>query len=299
VRQRQDTAEVTVTVLPRELRDDLVAISQDTTVQIAPLANDIGLFGPVTLTLESGPLSGTAVVTGSPGPQAGIRVTYTPAPGFRGVDRIVYRVTDEVDSDTATIRIAVDPAGNDSAETARGVPVEIDVLANDFGFGSPVTVQVISGPAGGTAEVLGSPGDPAGIRMRYASSMAFPVGAARGTDSFVYQVSDGIVSAQATVSVSVFVDADGDGVPDDVDNCLGVFNPDQRDTDGDGFGNRCDADFNNDGVVNFADLAIFRARFATSNADADLNGDGIVNFADLAIFRALFGRPPGPSALVP
>lgn len=94
-------------------------------------------------------------------------------------------------------------------------------------------------------------------------------------------------------------DDDGDGIPDSLDNCLGVFNPDQRDTDGDGFGNRCDGDLNGDGVVNFADLAIFRQRFGTSDPDADFNGDGAVNFQDLAIFVQLFGKPPGPSALVP
>jgi hypothetical protein len=35
-------------------------------------------------------------------------------------------------------------------------------------------------------------------------------------------------------------DADGDGVCDDVDNCVAAFNPLQQDTDGDGVGNACD-----------------------------------------------------------
>lgn len=94
-------------------------------------------------------------------------------------------------------------------------------------------------------------------------------------------------------------DADGDGIPYCRDNCTAVANSDQRDTDGDGYGNQCDADFNNDGVVNFADLASFRARFGSTDPDADLNGDGAVNFADLAIFRSLFGQPPGPSGTAP
>ncbi|MCC5794011.1 MAG: thrombospondin type 3 repeat-containing protein [Chromatiales bacterium] len=94
-------------------------------------------------------------------------------------------------------------------------------------------------------------------------------------------------------------DTDGDGVPDYLDNCILHPNPDQRDTSGSGFGNRCDADLNGDGIVNFADLAIFISRFGTSDPDADFNGDGVVNFFDLAIFIELFGRPPGPSGLVP
>jgi alpha-tubulin suppressor-like RCC1 family protein len=104
-------------------------------------------------------------------------------------------------------------------------------------------------------------------------------------------------SRTSFVSVTVAPDVDGDGIADPVDNCTNQPNADQRDTDGDGYGNVCDGDFNNDGVVGFPDLATFRTRFGTNNADADLNGDGSVNFLDLAIFRALFGKPPGPSGL--
>jgi hypothetical protein len=39
---------------------------------------------------------------------------------------------------------------------------------------------------------------------------------------------------------SVGQDADGDGVPEAVDNCPGIPNASQLDTDGDGFGNACD-----------------------------------------------------------
>lgn len=91
-------------------------------------------------------------------------------------------------------------------------------------------------------------------------------------------------------------DADGDTVTDFQDNCLGVFNPNQRDTDSDGFGNSCDADFNQDGIVNFVDLGLFRALTFSEDPDADLNGDGTVNALDLGILRSLFFEPPGPSA---
>ena len=35
-------------------------------------------------------------------------------------------------------------------------------------------------------------------------------------------------------------DTDGDGVGDDIDNCLTESNPDQQDTDGDGVGDACE-----------------------------------------------------------
>jgi hypothetical protein len=86
---------------------------------------------------------------------------------------------------------------------------------------------------------------------------------------------------------------------DNLDNCTQIPNPLQRDTDFDQYGNFCDPDFDNDLIVNFADLAYIRANFFSTDPDADLNGDGIVNFADLAIVKSMFFGPPGPSGLVP
>lgn len=36
------------------------------------------------------------------------------------------------------------------------------------------------------------------------------------------------------------LDSDGDGIPDDADNCVNTYNPDQSDVDGDGIGDVCD-----------------------------------------------------------
>ena len=109
----------------------------------------------------------------------------------------------------------------------------------------------------------------------------------------------------APVLASFSTDDDLDGVLDAVDNCLLLANPSQLDTDGDGFGNACDADIApavNDCIVNVVDLGALRAAFFSTpgagnwNPDADFNGDGVVNVIDLGIMRASFFGAPGPSA---
>lgn len=92
-------------------------------------------------------------------------------------------------------------------------------------------------------------------------------------------------------------DTDLDSVYDWADNCTLVSNPSQCDSDNDGFGNRCDADLDNNGIVNTLDLAGLRevfGSFGSSAADFDCND--VVNTLDLAIMRERFGQPPGPAA---
>ena len=97
--------------------------------------------------------------------------------------------------------------------------------------------------------------------------------------------------------MKIVLDADGDGRLDGEDNCTEIANPDQRDSNADGFGNVCDPDLNNDGIVNFVDLGRMKAVFFDTDADADLTGDGRVNFQDLAILKRFFFLPPGPSGI--
>jgi len=94
-------------------------------------------------------------------------------------------------------------------------------------------------------------------------------------------------------------DSDADRILDTMDNCTQVVNLNQRDTDNDGFGNICDPDFDNNLIVNAADLAFFKTKFFSSDPDADLNGNGVVNAADLAILKTMFFKPPGPSGITP
>ena len=58
---------------------------------------------------------------------------------------------------------------------------------------------------------------------------------------------------------------------------------------------RCDADFNNDGVVTEADLAGFLAAFDSGAFAADFNGDFFLDFFDYAAFMAAYETPCGPT----
>jgi hypothetical protein len=101
------------------------------------------------------------------------------------------------------------------------------------------------------------------------------------------------------------VDTDGDGVFDVLDNCVTVQNasPADCDTDNDGYGNRCDGDFDEDNFVFPPDFTIFAADFTGGGTDGgtgtDMDCDGYVFPSDFTIFQSYFvgSGSPGPSGL--
>ena len=125
----------------------------------------------------------------------------------------------------------------------------------------------------------------------YGTDLTLPT----GYSSAAFHVQASSVADSPYTRIWLAKDSDGDGFYDDEDNAIYVPNPDQRDTDGDGYGNVVDADLNQDMMVDFFDLSLLDGAFGTSDANADFNGDGTVDFFDLSIMDGLFGLAPGPS----
>ena len=74
------------------------------------------------------------------------------------------------------------------------------------------------------------------------SNSAHVVASSDGSSGYSIAASDGVIRCN-----------DGDGVPDGPDNCPLTPNPNQRDSDDDGLGDRCDSDDDNDGVPDAQD----------------------------------------------
>lgn len=115
-----------------------------------------------------------------------------------------------------------------------------------------------------------------------------------------------ILSYTGMAHAQALPDTDGDGVIDALDNCLeapngGAETGGQRDSDRDGYGDACDADYNNDNITSTADFPRFLAAFAGETVDpvTDHSGDGQTTSADFPVFLAAFRSrgAPGPSGL--
>ena len=210
------TAQATVNITVNPINDDPVAVNdafatdEDTpytaTLGVNDLLlNDADLDGDtltVNTTPVSGPSNGTLVLNGDG------TFTYTPNANFSGSDLFVYEVSDgNGGTAQATVNITVNPvnddpvAVNDAFATDEDTPYTAtlgvnDLLLNDADpDGDTLTVNAtpVSGPSNGTL-VLNGDGT-----FAYTPNATF-----YGSDSFVYEVSDGDGgTAQATVNITV------------------------------------------------------------------------------------------------
>ena len=128
-------------------------------------------------------------------------LTYVPEHNYHGPASFAYTLSDgNGGTAQAMVRITIRPindapkAYDDTATVQSGSNVKITVLANDSdeGDGDTLSVLTTGTPANGTVEV--NPDN----TVTYTPAAGFT-----GTDTFPYEITDGTLSAQATVTVTV------------------------------------------------------------------------------------------------
>ncbi|MCB1597666.1 MAG: TonB-dependent receptor, partial [Gammaproteobacteria bacterium] len=183
-----------------------------TAVSVDVLANDTGFDDPVTVTITTPPAQGTAtvLVNGSPGSQgnqANIAISYAADVGASGNDSFMYTVTDGVNSDTATVSLAVDvsaltPVAMDGAitiNTRATAPLDLTGTFVAPGTGGslgnfPATVSITTAAQHAAVTVSGTT-----ISYRITDAAFFT-----GVDTFSYTITDNdgeMDSAEVTVTI--------------------------------------------------------------------------------------------------
>ncbi len=202
-----DTATATVTVTvpnsPPVGAADRRTTESGAAVTVPVLANDFDPNDDALALVASSlgaPANGVAVAN------ADGTVTYTPDPGFKGIDTLTYVLTDGTDTASATVTITVNDgppsAVDDAATTMDATPVSILVLSNDADPNNdPLTVVATTEPDNGTVVLH------AGESVTYTPDAAFV-----GVDTFTYTITDGTATATATVTATVVAVA-GNGPP--------------------------------------------------------------------------------------
>ena len=106
-----------------------------------------------------------------------------------------------------------------------------------------------------------------------------------GFDDFSDLDSDGFPDGCDACPLDPENDIDGDGVCGNIDNCPSTPNTDQSDWDGDGLGDVCDPDNDNDGLSDADEISQ-----GTNPFNSDTDGDGVDDSSDV------FPNDPNESA---
>ncbi|WP_285460320.1 tandem-95 repeat protein [Vibrio sp. D421a] len=187
---------VNFTVAPvADIVADKATVVEDTPTIIKVLGNDTfeGDDKVVSLDTNNGPANGTVSVN----PDGS--VTYTPNDNYHGTDSFTYIVTSGGVSESTTVNVDVTPvndapvAKDDTAVTDEDTPVTIDVLPNDTDIdGDTLSIQSASVPSEqGTVEIVDG-------KLVFTPAENF-----HGDAEITYTITDGAVTDQATVNVTV------------------------------------------------------------------------------------------------
>ncbi len=187
---------VNFTVAPVvDIEADSTNVVEDTPTIINVLGNDTfeGKDKVVSLDAENGPKNGTVIVNNDG------TVTYTPNDNYVGKDTFTYIVTSGGVSESTTVEVNVTPvndapvAKDDIATTQEDTAVTIDVLPNDTDVdGDKLSIQSASVPeAQGKVEIVDG-------KLVFTPAENF-----NGDAEITYTVTDGALTDQATVKVTV------------------------------------------------------------------------------------------------
>ncbi|MFL0860103.1 tandem-95 repeat protein [Vibrio parahaemolyticus] len=178
-----------------DIEADSADVVEDTPTIINVLGNDTfeSTDKVVSLDAENGPKNGTVIVNNDG------TVTYTPDDNYVGEDTFTYIVTSGGVSESTTVSVDVTPendapvAKDDTAITDEDTPVTIDVLPNDTDVdGDKLSIESASVPKEqGTVEVVND-------KLVFTPAENF-----NGDAEITYTVTDGALTDQATVKVTV------------------------------------------------------------------------------------------------
>ncbi|WP_257976519.1 tandem-95 repeat protein, partial [Vibrio parahaemolyticus] len=174
---------------------DKATVVEDTPTIIKVLGNDTfeGDDKVVSLDTNNGPANGTVSVN----PDGS--VTYTPNDNYHGTDSFTYIVTSGGVSESTTVSVDVTPVNDapvvkdDTAITDEDTPVTIDVLPNDTDIdGDKLSIQSASVPeTQGKVEIVDG-------KLVFTPAENF-----HGDAEITYTITDGALTDQATVNVTV------------------------------------------------------------------------------------------------
>ncbi|MDF5575027.1 tandem-95 repeat protein, partial [Vibrio parahaemolyticus] len=178
-----------------DIEADSANVVEDTPTIISVLGNDTfeSTDKVVSLDAENGPKNGTVIVNNDG------TVTYTPDDNYVGEDTFTYIVTSGGVSESAIVEVNVTPvndapvAKEDIATTQEDTAVTIDVLSNDSDVdGDKLSIESASVPKEqGTVEVVNG-------KLVFTPAENF-----NGDAEITYTVTDGALTDQATVNVTV------------------------------------------------------------------------------------------------
>ncbi|MFH0271101.1 tandem-95 repeat protein [Vibrio jasicida] len=191
---RSDETSPTVTPVAPVAEDDNIQTDEDIPVTIDVLANDTDQDSE-NLSIESATVpdeQGTVEIVDG-------ELIFTPAEDFNGDATVTYVVTDGEMTDEASVTISVNPvndapvAVDDIATTDEDTPVTIDVLSNDTDLDND-TLTIVSASVPieqGIVEIVDG-------KLVFTPAESF-----NGEATITYVVSDGELTDEATVSVTV------------------------------------------------------------------------------------------------